>query len=259
MPEVHYNLISVACLEDKGRHAVIKDGRFDIVDDSDGELVLSGTRVGNGYLLNLLYTEALHASKSSKKSLANHASWDEWHRRLGHYGMQDVKKLARIAPGIDTEMADKLQRAVSAHKMCEDCAVTKMTKIHIRIPHRQDSTKRELVPGARISFHIAGGGHLKLTKGGHRNCVSFICEATDMVWMYMMKYKTDFPTILRDHLMSMKTLGHPVRRFTSDNEPIYASEEVQNILRDFGIRWERRTTYAESKSNCRAYFSNSLW
>ena len=126
VPAMHYNLLSIACLEDKGCHAVNKDGRFDIIDDSDGELVLTGTRVGNSYLLDLQYTETL---RSSKKPLANHASWDEWHRRLGHLGMQDVKKLAHLATGIDTKMADKLQRSVPSHKYCEDCAITKMTKI----------------------------------------------------------------------------------------------------------------------------------
>jgi hypothetical protein len=30
VPAMHYNLLSIACLEDKGCHAVIKDGRFDI-------------------------------------------------------------------------------------------------------------------------------------------------------------------------------------------------------------------------------------
>jgi hypothetical protein len=35
VPEMHYNLLPIACLEDKGCHAVIKDGPFDIIDDSE--------------------------------------------------------------------------------------------------------------------------------------------------------------------------------------------------------------------------------
>jgi hypothetical protein len=87
-------------------------------------------------------------------------------------GMQDVKKLADLATGIDTKMAHKLQRAVPPHKYCEECATTKMTKINSRIPHRQDPTKRELVPVAKISSDIAGGGQIKPTKNGNRYCVS---------------------------------------------------------------------------------------
>ena len=145
----------------------------------------------------------------------------------------EVLHVARITSGIDTEMADKPQRAVPAHRMCEDCAVTKITRIHIR-----DSSS------TRPNETRVGAGSKNLLpccwrwahQGGHRDCGFVFCEATDMVWIYMMK--TDLPTILRDHLMSMKTQGHPVRRFTSNNEPIYAAEEVQNILRDFGTPWE---------------------
>jgi hypothetical protein len=43
-----------------------------------------------------------------------------------------------------------------------------MTNINNRIPHRQDPTKRELVPGAKISSDIAGGGQIKPTRGGSR-------------------------------------------------------------------------------------------
>jgi hypothetical protein len=56
-----------------------------------------------------------------------------------------------------------------------------MIKIYSRIPYQQDPTKRELILGVKISSDIAGGGQIKLTKGGNRYCVSFICEATNIV------------------------------------------------------------------------------
>jgi hypothetical protein len=125
--------------------------------------------------------------------------------------MQDVKKLAHLATGIDTKMADILQRAVPPHKYCEDCAITTMTKIHSRIPHRQDPIKRELVPGVKISPDIAGGGQIKPTKGGTHYYVSFICEATDMVWIYMMKFKTR-----RLHARGKKIPQHNTRVLLTD-------------------------------------------
>ena len=114
VPEMH-SLLSLACLEGKGCYASIKLGRFDII--CDGDILLSKTRVGNSDLLDLQYVETPHAFRSSKRPLANHESWDERYRRLGHLGMQDVKKLAYLVTGIDTKMADKLQRPVPPHKM----------------------------------------------------------------------------------------------------------------------------------------------
>ena len=78
-------------------------------------------------------------------------------------------------------MADMLQKDVPPHKLCEECSMGKMAKIHNRIPHRQDVSKRETVKGAKIYLDIAGGGYIKVTKGGYYYCISFIYEATDIV------------------------------------------------------------------------------
>ena len=181
VPDMDYNLLSITTLEDKGCYATIKEGHFDIIDSEEDKVVLSGTRVGKSYLLDLKYAQPPQALRSSKKPQANHTSWDKWHRRLGHLGIQDVKKLSQIATRIDAGMADQLQQTISPHKLCEECTIGKMSKTHSRISHRQDVTKRETVKGAKICSDLAGGSHIKVTKGGHRYCASFICEATDMV------------------------------------------------------------------------------
>ena len=119
-----YNLLSIVTLE--GCYATIKEGRFDIIDSEEDEVMLSGTRVGKSCLLDLKYAHPPQALRSSKKPQANYASWDEWHRRLGHLGMQNVEKLSQIATGIDAGMADQLQQTLTPHKLCEECTMGKM-------------------------------------------------------------------------------------------------------------------------------------
>ena len=53
VPDMQYNLLSVACLEDKGCHAVIKDRRFNIINGSDSKLLFTRTYISNSYLLDL--------------------------------------------------------------------------------------------------------------------------------------------------------------------------------------------------------------
>ena len=231
-----YNLLSIASLEDKGCKFTIEDGRFDIIDKEDDEVVLSGTRYDMSYLLDLKYSTPPHAMRSSKVPISNHASWDEWHRRLGHLHMQDVKRLANIADGINTIDADKLQRCVTSHKLCEDCVFGKQTKKHVRIPRRQDPAKRETVRGAYIHSDLGGGGKIKLTNGGHRYACILVCDATDKVWVIMLKRKSELPSSLRTFFNWMLNQGHPVRRFTSDNEIIYGCKEVQDECKEKGIQ-----------------------
>jgi hypothetical protein len=78
------------------------------------------------------------------------------------------------------------------HYIYEEYAITMMTKSHKRISHWQVASK----------FHLIS---LAVDKsGGHRYCVSSICDATNMVWGYMMKRETDLPTLFGDFLIWMQ-------------------------------------------------------
>jgi len=64
IPAIDYNLLLIATLERKGCSAAIVNGRFDIIDNLDDEKILSETRVGTSYLLDLKYSKILHALKA---------------------------------------------------------------------------------------------------------------------------------------------------------------------------------------------------
>jgi len=74
VPAIDYNLLSITTLEQKGCSAAIANGRFNVI-DSDGK-VLSRTRVGTSYLLDLKYSKTLHTLKSSYRLPVNYGLWD---------------------------------------------------------------------------------------------------------------------------------------------------------------------------------------
>jgi len=75
IPAIDYNLLLIATLEQKGCSAAIANGRFNVI-DLDGK-VLSRTRVGTSYLLDLKYSKTPHTLKSSYRLPVNHSSWDQ--------------------------------------------------------------------------------------------------------------------------------------------------------------------------------------
>jgi len=60
-------------------------------------------------------------------------------------------------------------------------------------------------------------------------------DATDMTFISMLKRKSDAPKATKNYINWMLTQGHPVKRFSTDNENIYASHEVQDFLVSHGI------------------------
>jgi len=247
MPGMDYNLLLVATLEQKGYSATIVNSRFDIM-DSDKEKVLSGTRVSTSYLLDLKYSKTPHALKSSYNHPVNYCSWDEWHQRLAHLNIQDIKKLATMSEGININEVNRLQKLIPDHKLCEPCMMGKQTKEPSRQPRRQDPNKREIVKGAFIHSNLAGGGLIKQTLRGHSYTESFMDNATDITFMTMLKRKSDAPVTTKNHLNWISTQGYPVRRLSTDNKIIYTGHKVQNFLKERGIKWEPSTPYNPSQN-----------
>jgi len=73
---IDYNLLSIATLEQKGCSAAIVNGRFNIIDNLDNKKILSRTRVGTSYLLDLKYSKTPHTLKPSYRLSVNYSLWD---------------------------------------------------------------------------------------------------------------------------------------------------------------------------------------
>ena len=173
--------------------------------------------------------------------------------------MARFKRLANIAEGINPAAADKLQRLEPTRKLCEDCLYGKQTKKHSRIPHRQDPTRRELVKGARLHSDFAGGGNIKETLGGHKYCLSFIDDATDRLWIYMLKRKSEVPSVCKRHFTMMPVQGHPVKFFQTDTEQIYAGQPTQDVCKEQGIQWEPSAPYSPNQNPVAEQTSRTLF
>jgi len=77
---IDYNLLLITTLEQKGCSTAIANGRFNIIDDLDNEKILSRTRIGTSYLLDLKYSKILYTLKALKSSYrlpVNYSSWDQ--------------------------------------------------------------------------------------------------------------------------------------------------------------------------------------
>jgi len=65
IPAIDYNLLLITTLERKRYSTAIVNSPFNIIDNLDNEKILSGTRVGTSYLLDLKYSKTLYTLKSS--------------------------------------------------------------------------------------------------------------------------------------------------------------------------------------------------
>jgi hypothetical protein len=230
-PELHYNLMSVGQVESKEYTCSIKNGRFLFTDPKD-DIVLTGSRNNAGaYFVDSPTNPPNSRSMSSRTYGPAKASWRQWHKRLAHMNMADVKRLANMSTGIDVDSANSLENQESPESVCEACAIGKQHRTPSRRPHTRATKIGELV-----HTDLAGGGNIPKTDGGARYVATMIDDYSQYTTTYLLGRKSELKTILRNYLKLMKTRGTPVQRLRSDNGGEYAGHQTIELLEEHGVK-----------------------
>ena len=240
VPELDYNLIATGVLEKKGCEITQKKGRMFIVDEDDGLTFMTGTRqpsaIGNSYTLDL-WTPPVSRAKVSKTP----TSWIQWHRRLGHLNMGDVKKLAQMGL-INANECNKVEK-LNPEQKCEACILGKQHRIPNHNPVRANPQKRATRKGQRFHTDLAGGGNIVQTPRGKRYAIVFVDDYTDYTWIYLARLKSEFSKILRDFIMMIKAQGHSIESIRLDNAKENINTITEDLLKEHGIQWEPTVPY----------------
>ena len=122
--KLKYNLIFIDFLESKNCEIIAKQDRMIVIDFDNDHIFMIDTRQHtfeeNFYILNFWKFLIV-------KSIKSFIIWMQWHRRLDHLNMIDVRKLA-IMSHIDDFECFKLSK-LDANLKCEICMLNKIHKI----------------------------------------------------------------------------------------------------------------------------------
>ena len=223
VPNLSYNLLSVAKATENGKRSVFTSTGCKFI-DADSKIVASGKKIDRLYYLN--YKTKQTAAVTQDSCLPPEKLW---HRRYGHLGMQNIKKL------VSDEMVIGLNGAMSHDiGICGPCAEGKMhrTKLPSRSENRSD-TVLGLVHSdvcGKMKNQSLGGGEYFLT---------FIDDKTRYTWVYILKSKDQVFEKFREwkSLAEMST-GKKVKALRDDNGGEYTSTEFEKYLKQEGIRHE---------------------
>ena len=187
-------------------------------------MVLEGTRINEVYLINQsciglkANRTAEFAGKASKLEL--------WHRRLAHVNENDLRKLPKLANGIDsTDLGGEAT-------FCQPCAIGKA--------HRQPNCRpmtRATKPGYRLSADLAGGGNTLVTDGGNRYFIIIVDDCTRYRWFRPLKKKSQALKEVKSFIPAFRNAyGVTVSKFRSDGGGEFVA--MKPYFEEEGIQWE---------------------
>jgi len=210
--------------------------------DSKGAVALTGSRRNDGgaYFVDTPTNppNSNSVTLSSRTYGPAKASWRQWHKRLAHLNMADVKRLANMSTGIDVDSANSLEKQESPESVCEACTIGKQHRTPSRKPHTRATKIGELV-----HTDLAGGGNIPKTDGGARYVATMTDDSSKYTTTYLLDRKSALKGVLRNYLEIMKTPGTPVQRLRSDNGGEYAEYQTIELLEEYGVKWEPMVSY----------------
>ena len=132
---------------------------------------------------------------------------------------------------IDVVSANLLEKQESSNRICKTCLIDKQHRTsskrsHIKIIKIDELMHIDLVDDDQISEIIEE----------NRFVVIIIDDFTDYIFTYLLKIKSEFQEVLRNHLVFMNTKEILVQRIRFDNEEEYAEHNIIELMKKYEVK-----------------------
>ena len=227
-PQLDSKLISLGTLEKKGYYFIGRNGQLKLY-DKDDIVLLEGTRTDEVYLVNQPGVRHKANRAETNEFAGKAASMELWHRRLAHVNNDDLRKLPKLAYGIDST---DLGGGTTTTSFCQPCA---LGKAH-RQPSRRPMTRAKK-PGYRLTADLAGGGNTLTTDRGNRYFIIIVDDFTRYKWFRPMAKKSQALKEVKAFITAFRNNHNvTVSKFRSDGGGEFVA--MKAYFEEEGIQWE---------------------
>ncbi|UYV73840.1 hypothetical protein LAZ67_11001074, partial [Cordylochernes scorpioides] len=222
VPELSKNLLSVTSIVNNGGEVNFKGDKVTIL--KDGKKVLEGDQLENGlYAVNI----EQHFSKKndSNLTLPSENKTKEWHRKLGHIGMQNLRKLESLVDGMELNKLEKQENDV-----CEICIMAKQTRKSFGNERSRATRPLEIV-------HTDLCGPIEpLTHDNKKYIMTFLDDYTHFCYVYLLSNKYEAKEYIKEYVNEVERfLNAKVSKLRCDNGGEYANTQVKEWCKMKGI------------------------
>nr|KYP31853.1 Retrovirus-related Pol polyprotein from transposon TNT 1-94 [Cajanus cajan] len=216
VPDMRLNLISVSKLDEAGMINQFSADRWKL---SRGSMIVArGKKEGS------LYTMQGKICKGDM-NVAQDASKELWHRRLGHMSEKGLEILAKDhLPNIKGQPLES----------CEDCLAGKQHRVSFRRP--DDARRRKHILDL-VHSDVCSTSERSI--GGAQYFVTFIDDHSRKVWVYPLKTKDQVLQAFKEfHALVERATGRKLKCIRTDNGGEYLGP-FEYYCKTHGIRHEK--------------------
>ncbi|GJS04403.1 retrovirus-related pol polyprotein from transposon TNT 1-94 [Tanacetum coccineum] len=218
IPKLNKKLLSVSKLTTDHPVDVLFSQPFFYIHDRKTKRVLARGRCEHGlYVLKDEPTAFIATAKVIKP-----ASYELWHARLGHVSFDVISTLNKLGVLSITSLLPK-------PILCTPCQLAKGQRLPFTI-----NAKRSSHPLDLIHCDLWGPAPI-CSKDGYRYYVAFIDDYSRFTWLYPLKTKTGFYSVLPVFINLVQTQClRKIKTFQSDGGTEFVNQIVRKIFEDNG-------------------------
>lgn len=223
--ELDENLISVKKIVERGFQ--VEFDKYQCYVKSGTERMTLGKIHGNLWMINE-YGKCFRLRESEEYCI------HEWHRRLAHRNLNDIRKM---------EGTDFKIRKCEHTDDCEACIKGKMSR---------RSFPKEAKPARNVMDCVVSDvcGPLQVESlGRKRYFVTFIDVYSHHCKVYFIREKSEVPRIAMEYIEFVKTqIGRKPKTLRTDRGTEYLNNQLQSYLKQEGIKFECTVGYAPEQN-----------
>ncbi|GJV88661.1 retrovirus-related pol polyprotein from transposon TNT 1-94 [Tanacetum coccineum] len=218
IPKLNKKLLSVSKLTTDHPVDVLFSQPFFYIHDRKTKRVLARGHCEHGlYVLKDEPTAFIATAKVIKP-----ASYELWHARLGHVSFDVISTLNKLGVLSITSLLPK-------PILCTPCQLAKGQRLPFTI-----NAKRSSHPLDLIHCDLWGPAPI-CSKDGYRYYVAFIDDYSRFTWLYPLKTKTGFYSVLPVFINLVQTqCSRKIKTFQSDGGTEFVNQIVRKIFEDNG-------------------------
>lgn len=245
-PNARCNLLSVSALCEKAKLTATLSSSMIRFEDQNGEEI--GYAIAENGLYRLIIDSEpekdAHQENTVQPKIVsvvdfqNNPVWI-WHRRLGHLGLESMRKLLKQSEGIN--LTDK-QLGALVKLVCPVCAVTRAV---VRIP-RSPARRRYKELGELLHVDV-WGPHPVAGYDGTTRLLLVTDDATRWTWIVRLKTKNEAAiSLLKLHKKIERTENTKIRRYRFDNE--FVQGAITSFAEEYGVEMEPSVPYTHHQN-----------
>lgn len=229
VPNLKNNLFSMSTALDKGYKLISSSTECQFIKNNSVQAVAK--RYGKMYIMLFRKTESNAMVGKVMSDLK------EWHAKLGHQDINQVKNILR--------RHEIIIEGDGEEETCVACLKGKQHKFPYPL-----SLHRAEKPGEILHMDI-GGPVEEVSLGGAKFFLLIKDDFTKYRKVYFLKNKSQSLECLRQYLKEIQVNpGHVVKYIRSDNAKEFCSKDMENLMKSYGIQHQTSVVYTPEQNGC---------